>query len=117
MIKLKCAGCEQAEGFIVVSSIFGATSFALCDDCLRLGKENYRNMVDYIAGAGHWPQDINEVYQAEVRRQLRLHNKTEEEFKHAVEEAIAEEYAFFKEYYNNKRNEEVLPNEVENLFS
>lgn len=42
-------------------------------------------MVDYIADAGRWPDDINEVYQEEVRRQLKLHSKTEEEFKEDVE--------------------------------
>ena len=94
MIKLKCAGCREAEGIIVVSSMFGATSFALCDKCLKEGREDYRNMVDYISAAGHWPQDINEIYQAEVRRQLKLHGKTEEEFRDAVEYAIAEEQMF-----------------------
>ena len=90
MIRLKCRGCKKAEGTTVVCSIFGAISYVLCDECLRLGKENYRNMVDYIACAGHWPQDINEIYQAEVRRQLKLHNKTEEEFRNDIEESIAE---------------------------
>ena len=95
MIKLKCGGCKKAEGSITVCSIFGAISYVLCEDCIRLGKENYSNMVSYISNAGHWPQDINEVYQAEVRRQLKLHNKTEEEFRNDVEEAIAEEQAMF----------------------
>ena len=93
MIKLKCGGCKKAEGSITVCSIFGAISYVLCEDCIRVGKENYSNMVSYISNAGHWPQDINEVYQAEVRRQLKLHNKTEEEFKSDVEFAIAEEQA------------------------
>ena len=102
MIKLKCGGCKKAEGRTTVCSIFGAISYVLCDNCLRLGKENYRNMVDYIACAGHWPQDINEVYQAEVRRQLKLHNKTEEEFRNDVEEAIANEQIAMIEYYEGK---------------
>lgn len=88
MIQLRCAGCREAEGITVVSSMFGATSFALCDKCLREGREDYRNMVNHISVAGHWPQDINEIYQAEVRRQLKLHGKTEEEFRNAVENAI-----------------------------
>lgn len=91
MIQLRCAGCREVEGITVVSSMFGATSFALCDKCLKEGREDYRNMVNYISAAGHWPQDINEIYQAEVRRQLKLHSKTEEEFRDAVEWAIAEE--------------------------
>jgi hypothetical protein len=97
MIKLKCGGCKKAEGITVVCSMFGATSFALCDDCLKSGKENYRNMVEYIANAGHWPEDINDIYQAEVRRQLKLHGVPEEVFKLEVERAIAEEQAFIRE--------------------
>jgi hypothetical protein len=50
-------------------------------------------MVEYIANAGRWPEDINEIYQEEVRRQLRLHNKTEAEFAADVEKAIAFERA------------------------
>jgi hypothetical protein len=97
MIKLKCAGCKKAEGITVVCSMFGATSFALCDKCLREGREDYRNMVKYISCAGHWPQDINDIYQAEVRRQLKLHDVPEEVFKFEVERAIAEEQAFITE--------------------
>lgn len=95
MIKLKCAGCKKAEGITVVCSMFGATSFALCDTCLREGREDYRNMVNYISCAGRWPDDINDIYQAEVRRQLKLHDKTEAEFAADVEEAIAFERLFF----------------------
>lgn len=97
MIRLKCMGCRKAEGFTVVGSCFGATSFALCDNCLREGREDYRNMVNYISCAGHWPQDINAIYQAEVRRQLKLHNIPEEVFKFEVESTIAEEQAFIVE--------------------
>jgi hypothetical protein len=100
MIQLRCAGCREAEGITVVSSMFGATSFALCDKCLKEGREDYRNMVNYISAAGHWPQDINEIYQAEVRRQLKLHGKTEEEFRDAVENAIAEEQMFMISIHN-----------------
>ncbi len=100
MIQLRCAGCREAEGITVVSSMFGATSFALCDKCLKEGREDYRNMVNYISAAGHWPQDINEIYQAEVRRQLKLQGKTEEEFRDAVENAIAEEQMFMISIHN-----------------
>jgi hypothetical protein len=102
MIKLKCGGCKKAEGTVTVCSMFGAISYVLCEDCLKSGKENYRNMVNYISCAGHWPQDINEVYQAEVRRQLKLHDKTEEEFRNDVEEAIAEEQAAMIELCSGK---------------
>ena len=100
MIHLRCAGCREAEGITVVSSMFGATSFALCDKCLKEGREDYRNMVNYISAAGHWPQDINDIYQAEVRRQLKLHGKTEEEFRDSVEYAIAEEQMFMISIHN-----------------
>jgi hypothetical protein len=100
MIQLRCAGCREAEGITVVSSMFGATSFALCDKCLKEGREDYRNMVNYISAAGHWPQDINEIYQAEVRRQLKLHGKTEEEFRDTVENAIAKEQMFMISIHN-----------------
>lgn len=96
MIKLKCGGCKKAEGTVTVCSMFGSISYVLCEDCLKSGKENYRNMVEYIANAGRWPEDINEIYQEEVRRQLRLHNKTEEEFAADVEKAIAFERAMFR---------------------
>ena len=92
MINLKCRVCGKPENrpteeHVVVGSVFGAFSYALCNDCLKQGKEDYNNMVDYISCAGRWPDDINEAYQTEVRRQLKLHNKTEEEFAKDVEEA------------------------------
>ena len=98
MIKLKCGGCKKAEGTTTVCSMFGAISYVLCEDCLKSGRENYRNMVEYIANAGHWPDDINPLYQCEVRRQLKLHDVPEEVFKFEVDRAIAEEMAFIKEY-------------------
>lgn len=85
----KCTACGATEtkGFVVCSG-FGAFSFPLCMSCISEGREVYSQMVDYIADAGFWPDDINEDYQEEVRRQLRLHNKTEEEFAADVEQAI-----------------------------
>ena len=117
MIKLRCSSCQQNNSYTTVSSIFGAMSYAVCPECLRVGKEPYRNMVNYISCAGRWPEDINEVYQTEVRRQLQLHEVSEEVFKLEVKRAIAEEQAFIKEGCNTNRNGEVMPNEVENLFS
>jgi hypothetical protein len=99
VIKLKCAGCKKAEGITVVCSMFGATSFALCDECLRAGREDYRNMVNYISCAGRWPQDINDIYQEEVRRQLKLHDKTEAEFAADVDEEIKRDLEFQESYY------------------
>jgi hypothetical protein len=90
----KCAACgaTDTEGFVVCSG-FGPFSFPLCLSCISEGREVYRQVVDYIADAGQWPDDINADYQEEVRRQLRLHNKTEEEFAADVENAIAFERA------------------------
>lgn len=117
MIKLRCSSCRQNDSYTVVSSVFGAISYAVCPECLRVGKEPYGNMVNYISCAGRWPEDINKVYQTEVRRQLQLHEVSEEVFKFEVEKAIAEEQVFIKECCNTNKNEEVMPNEVENLFS
>jgi hypothetical protein len=99
--KCDVCGAENTVGF-VASSAFGATSYAYCACCLAEEKEHYRAIVNYISCAGHWPQDINKMYQKEVRRQLKLHNKTEEEFRNDVEEAIAEEQAALIKYYNGK---------------
>lgn len=118
MARLKCRGCKEAEGFTVVSSCFGAISFALCDKCLREGREDYWNMVNYIANAGRWPDDISEVYQTEVRRQLKLHEIPEEIFKFDVDRAIAEEMAFMNEICGEKPNlEEVMSDEVKSSVS
>jgi hypothetical protein len=77
----KCAACgvTDTKGFVVCSG-FGAFSDAICLSCISEGREPYQQIVNYIADAGPWPDGINEDYQEEVRRQLRLHNKTEEEF-------------------------------------
>jgi hypothetical protein len=84
----KCAACgaKNTEGYVVCSG-FGAFSDAICLSCISEGREPYWQIVNYIADAGPWPYGINEAYQEEVRRQLRLHNKTEEEFIADVEQA------------------------------
>ena len=97
-----CNVCGAKGPVAVCSSIFGATSYAYCQDCFDMSKEPYQAIVAYISAAGHWPQDINEGYQGEVRRQLKLHNKTEEEFRNDVEFSIAEEQQFFINYHNGK---------------
>jgi hypothetical protein len=97
-----CNVCGAKGPVAVCSSIFGASSYAYCQDCFDMSKEPYQAIVDYISAAGHWPQDINEGYQYEVRRQLKMHNKTEEEFQADVEYAIAEEQHFFINYHSGK---------------
>lgn len=98
----KCACCGSVDNCIVCCSAFGSYSFAACPRCIESGKEPYRNMVNYISCAGHWPDDINAVYQSEVRRQLKLHGIPEEVFKFEVDRAIAEEQAFISEYCARK---------------
>jgi len=85
----KTAECES------VCSCFGAFSYAICEECLTAGKEPYSSIVSYIANAGHFPKDISSEYRAIVREQLKLHNKTEEEFITDVENCINNMYAFF----------------------
>ena len=91
MLETKCATCGTDTKCMSVCGTFGAMSYACCMRCIGEGREPYANIVDYIAAAGHWPKDINEAFQTEVRRQLKLHGKTEEEFKKDVEKSIAEE--------------------------
>lgn len=78
----KCDACglEHVEG-LVACSMFGAYTGAWCKACLHTGRDSYSLMVSYISNAGRWPDDINEDFQEEVRHQLKLHGKTEEEFK------------------------------------
>lgn len=85
----KCSACgaEKVKGH-VACSLFGAYTGAWCEECLRIGRDSYDQMVSYIADAGRWPNDINEGFQTEVRRQLKLHQKTEEEFKKDVDAVI-----------------------------
>ena len=85
---MKCDVCGKEADCIVAASAFGPMSFAYCDECLQQGKEPYRAIVDYIACAGYFPDDINETYQKEVRRQLKLHNVSEKNFIDDVEESI-----------------------------
>jgi hypothetical protein len=85
--KCKACGAENVKG-LVACSLFGAFTGTWCEECLRTGRDSYDLMVDYVASAGRWPDDINEVYQGEVRRQLRLHDKTEEEFKRDIDKML-----------------------------
>ena len=120
--KCDVCGAENTIG-LVASTVFGATSYAYCACCLAEDKEPYRAIVDYISAAGRWPDDINQMYQREVRRQLKLHDIPEVVFKFDVERAIVEEQAFINEYCNKKvdlkeiMSEEAIKYAVENLFS
>lgn len=87
-------GKEVDEVFTVCSS-FGGFSVGCCSDCLASGKERYGDLVAYISCAGRFPDDINEVYRKEVRRQLVLHGISEEQFIKDVDDAISKERDFF----------------------
>lgn len=90
--KCEACGAKNVKG-AVACSLFGAYSGAWCEDCLRSGRDSYDQMVSYIADVGMWPDEINEAFQIEVRRQLILHGKSEEEFATDVEKEIM----FFKD--------------------
>jgi hypothetical protein len=85
--KCEACGAKDING-LVACSLFGGYSGAWCENCLSEGRDSYNLMVDYIANAGMWPDDINETFQTEVRRQLKLHNKTEEEFKRDLDKML-----------------------------
>ena len=88
-----CDVCgKETEDVVVCCSSFGPFSIAVCKECLELGKERYSDMVSSIACAGHFPKDINEVYQKEVRRQLTLHGISEEQFIADVNKTIEDFY-------------------------
>jgi hypothetical protein len=96
--KPKCDVCgKEADEVVVVSSIFGPFSVACCPDCIASAKERYKDMVAYIACAGHFPNDINKEYQQEVRRQLELHGISEEQFINDVDDYLRMEEEFFKQ--------------------
>ena len=88
---MKCDVCGKDNAVYVVASTYGPESFAYCEECLLKGIEPYGAIVSYIASAGHFPDDINEMYQEDVRRQLKLHGVSEEQFIKDVEKAIANE--------------------------
>lgn len=98
MAETKCDSCGTITECVSVCGAFGAITYSCCLKCLAEGREPYRNIVDHVASAGHWPQDINPEYQREVRHQLKLHGIPEEVFKFEVERAIVEEQAFIREY-------------------
>lgn len=85
-----CAACgKEVPKTITVSSVFGGYSIGLCEKCIAEMREPYGYMVTDIAWTTTgWPDGVNETFQKEVRRQLKLHNKTEEEFKKDLEETL-----------------------------
>lgn len=88
-----CAACgKEVENTTTVCSAFGAFSFGVCDECLIECREPYGMMLCEIAWTveGEFPKGINEIYQKEVLRQLKLHGKTVEQFNEDIKETHAE---------------------------
>lgn len=85
---MKCDACGKENETFVAASKYGPISFAYCKTCLLNRREPYYAIVDYIACAGHFPDDINEIYQEDVRRQLKLHGVSEEQFIKDVDKSI-----------------------------
>lgn len=80
-INKQCDCCKKwVSNTHAVSSVFGAFTIGVCDECALSGRDSYSLMVSYIGCAGRFPDDINEAYREEVRCQLKLHGKTEEQF-------------------------------------
>jgi len=78
--KGKCNVCGKETDVVVLSSAYGAVSWAYCKDCLNKGLEPYDAVVSYISCAGRFPEDINDAYVKDVRRMLKEFDITEEKF-------------------------------------
>ena len=86
MEKVQCEVCgKYVDKLYYYASPFGPVSFGHCKECLEPCKEPYWAIVLYTAGAGHFPEDISDDYVKIIRRQLKLHDITEEQFIKDVE--------------------------------
>ena len=54
MIGKLCDVCGKHEAVQIACSAYGATSYAVCPECLSKGLEPYDAVVSYIACAGHF---------------------------------------------------------------
>lgn len=86
----KCAVCDKEGEVFVASSTCGAMSLAYCAECLASGAEPWSDLVFYVSLAGHYPDQINEMYRQIVRNTCKRLHRTEEEFARDVEKAIKE---------------------------
>ena len=95
----KCDACgKETDQMYAVCSMFGAFTISVCEECLNAGRDSYGLMVSDIACCGRFPDDINEIYQEEVRRQLKLHGKTEEQFIKDVDDMNKDLMEAMKDY-------------------
>lgn len=85
-----CDVCGEERECVVYASGYGPITLAYCESCFEKGLKPYGIVVAYIACAGHFPEDINDAYQQDVRRMLSLWGKTEETFIRDVETAITD---------------------------
>ena len=97
-----CAVCGKKAEVVVCCSAFGAVSYAYCENCLTNGLEPYWAMVNSIACAGRFPEDISEEYQKLCRDILGKLGISEEQFISDVNKSIDAEY----EYYMSLRENE-----------
>lgn len=102
---MKCDACKKECETFVAASAYGPISFAYCAECLANGLEPYSAIVAYISCAGHFPDDINEFYQQDVRRQLKLHGVSEEQFIKDVDESIEDEEKYWREIAKENNHE------------
>lgn len=101
----QCDCCKKwVSDTHAVSSVFGAFTLSVCDDCALSGRDSYGLMVSYIGCAGRFPDDINEAYREEVRCQLKLHGKTEEQFIKDVDDYDKDLMEAMKDYAEGNCN-------------
>lgn len=94
-----CSVCGKNTDVAVCCSAFGAVTYSYCEDCLKNGLEPYWAMVNYIANAGRFPEDISEIYQELCRDILKKLGVSEEQFIADVNTTIDDE----REYFMNLR--------------
>lgn len=100
----QCDCCKKwVSNTHAVSSVFGAFTLGVCDDCALSGRDSYGLMVSYISCTGRFPDDINEAYREEVRYQLKLHGKTEEQFIKDVDDMNKDLMEAMKSVLESKR--------------
>lgn len=96
----KCDVCGKTEEIYVCASTMGAVSLGYCKYCLQKGLEPYGVVVAYIACAGHFPEDINKMYQDHVRRILNGLGVSEEQFIKDVDKCLNEMVEDINSMYN-----------------
>lgn len=81
-----CDCCGNETDVVVCGSSCGAISYAYCERCLNEGYEPYSGLVAYISSAisvgqeDNYKSNISEEFLVFIERNLKFHNKTEEQF-------------------------------------